>query len=773
MDEPAPVPTPASPVRSLGFGLERIGLAVLAVPRLSVALVVVVLLACATQVPRVGFEGSVVSVLDEDAPSFRAFVEQATGFHDFSGDVSVILRSPDLVTAGTMERLRGLHLDLSLEEDVESVFSVFTIGDAVPPDGTEPLLPEVFETDAQTRSAVAALMEREPALRSILAPDAGALLLLMRLTTDVQMSETGLANRLGELRATVEANVPEGVAVSFSGMPQIRSSVVDAIIQDQTRLSSMGILLGAAVAWLIFGRLGAALVCTIPAFVALVMVLAAFGLTGVRLNFFTTALPTLVLVITFADTIVLYYKWQGLLGEGTMTPGEALRAAIVRVGPASSLTSITTAIAFASFAWAETEAMDQLALYGVLSVLFAFLAMIVTLPLAIHYLAGPLRLSGRSGGARLSGKGAAIAKMTTAAPATTVALALAALLVFAWTYTQLRPSYAISDYLPAGSEIENAERFADDTFGGTSQFYVVVPVTPGGSFADADNRARLIAVHDAVEAVFGPARTQSLAVAWRRARSDDQIAQVAEALEEAPPALRGRFLSTTGDRVQVAATASTSGSTLVVEERVAELRKRLDALPFGNDVTITGLNVLLADTFPKVVEELRVGLLVSILVGVAVVAVATRSARLALAALLPNLLPILGAQAFIWAMGAPLSVTNVIALTIAFGIAIDNAVHVINAYDRVRGRTGTVGGDVRLAVGDIAPALFASTAIICVAAGITQASALPSVVELGFLLIATLVVALVANLAVLPSAMILALSIGRAEGHAAPQGAKP
>ena len=745
---------------SLGFGLERLGLLVLAFPRTAFALVLAVLAVCATQVPKVGFEGSVVSVLDEDSPAFQAFVDQATSFHDFSGDVTILMRAPDLVRAATMERLRDLHLDLALQEDVDSVFSVFTLGDAVPPDGEEPLLPAVFEDDASTRAAIDALVAREPALRSIIAPQNGALLMLVRLSNEVQLSESGLAARLAQLQATVRAGAPDGVSVAFTGMPQIRSSVVEAIIHDQTRLSGLGILLGAAVAWAVFGRLGAALVCTIPAFVALILVLATFGATGARLNFFTTALPTLVLVITFADTIVLYYKWQALSVRDGLPPDEALRAAIVRVGPASSLTSITTAIAFASFAWAETEAMDQLALYGVLSVLFAFLAMIVTLPLAIGWLWRPLRLVGRTTRARWSGQGDAIARLTTAAPRATVAAALAALAIFAWTYTQLRPSYAISDYLPSGSAVQEAEDFADATFGGTSQFYIVLPVTPDGTFEDAANRARLVALHDAVEAVFGEGRTQSLAVAWRRARTAADIRNIADTLAEAPPALRGRFVSAQGDRVQVAATGSTSGSTLMVEERVAQLRARIAALPFADEVTITGLNVLLADTFPRVVEELRTGLLVSILVGIGVIAVATRSWRLALAALVPNLLPILGAQGVIWAIGAPLSVTNVIALTIAFGIAIDNAVHVINAHERVRGRSGTVAGDVRLAIAEIAPALFASTAIICVAAAITQASALPSVVELGFLLIATLIVALVANLAVLPSAMILALSPG-------------
>ena len=130
---------------------------------------------------------------------------------------------------------------------------------------------------------------------------------------------------------------------------------------------------------------------------------------------------------------------------------------------------------------------------------------------------------------------------------------------------------------------------------------------------------------------------------------------------------------------------------------------------------------------------------------------------LALAALVPNLLPILFTESVIWGIGANLSVTNVIGLTIAFGISIDNAVHVINAYEKLKEKTGDITRDVVAAVSEIAPALFASTGIVCVSALITQLSSMPSVSELGRLLIATLLVALVSNLAILPSAMILTL----------------
>jgi len=388
--------------------------------------------------------------------------------------------------------------------------------------------------------------------------------------------------------------------------------------------------------------------------------------------------------------------------------------------------------------------------------MFSFLAVIIGLPVA-GYWTVKLLGEGKGGrGPRFTGQGGRIAAFVTAAPKPVVTISIVLVAIFAYAHSQLRPSYTLSEYLPYNSEIRASEKFADDTFGGTSQYYVLLPVTQDGSFNDATNRARLTAVEQKVADVFGKDRTLSLAAAWERL-TPQQIAEIPEALGEASPAVRGRFISKDYRLLQVAAATSAGESTLLVEKTVAELRTALDTLPFGDEATITGLTVLLSKEFPKLIEDLRIGLLVSIFLSVFVIAIATKSLPLALASLVPNLVPILFTEAVMYVSGASLSVTNVIALTIAFGIAIDNAVHVINSYQTLQGRFSSIEERVRTAVSEIAPALVSSTGIICVAAIITQFSSMPSVSELGQLLIATLIVALVSNLAILPSAMILIL----------------
>jgi uncharacterized protein len=197
-------------------------------------------------------------------------------------------------------------------------------------------------------------------------------------------------------------------------------------------------------------------------------------------------------------------------------------------------------------------------------------------------------------------------------------------------------------------------------------------------------------------------------------------------------------------------------SIAVTLEQIKSLEKGMAALPYGKDVIVTGFDVLMAEEFTGLIQQLRWSLIAAIFMGVVIVGIAARSPVMAVAAITPNLLPILMVELVIWLRGGGINISEVIALTIAFGIAIDNAVHLINIFTAERAKGVSVETAVDRAMTEAGPALVASMVIICVSSLVTLLSVLPMVPIVGGLIIATLVTALVSNLVILP-ANILAL----------------
>ena len=103
------------------------------------------------------------------------------------------------------------------------------------------------------------------------------------------------------------------------------------------------------------------------------------------------------------------------------------------------------------------------------------------------------------------------------------------------------------------------------------------------------------------------------------------------------------------------------------------------------------------------------------------------------------------------------NLSEVVALTVAFGIAIDNAVHLINVYDSELKSGKEPRHALSHGLDEAGPALTAGTVIICVSVIVTQISNLPVVPTLGQLMIATLLVALLENV-IIPPANILTLT---------------
>lgn len=177
----------------------------------------------------------------------------------------------------------------------------------------------------------------------------------------------------------------------------------------------------------------------------------------------------------------------------------------------------------------------------------------------------------------------------------------------------------------------------------------------------------------------------------------------------------------------------------------------LDGLAFRDEVQVTGFPVLLATEFSDMINELRRNLIIAAMLGILLIGLATRSMLCAAVVAVPNLFPILFIEMCIYFQIGSISVTEVVALTLAFGIAIDNAVHVINVFQAQAGLGLDVRTRLRNAVVEVAPALSASTLIICSGTAIGLTSALPILITISGLIVATLAIALFTNLIILPA----------------------
>jgi len=744
-------------VRGIGFGLERLGLAAFARPGVFAAVLLLVTGFASYYLPSVRFDGNVISVVPKSSQAYQKYDKHRRDFRNFTRDVAMIVQSDRLSTANGMEDFRFMQLEIALIDGVASTFSVFSIPSADPQTGElGQFFPPVIETDQQANELLDRLYQELPQSSGLFSVEENAAIIIIALDLSLNAGNDAMAiAQFQQVRDAALAASAEDFQVYFAGATPIGITIIETLVQDQLRLTLIGLAIGAGIAFVLFRSLSAAFLCGIPATLTALWGIGLFGYLQVPITYMTTILPTLALVLAYADSIVLYHRWN--TSNAVIDPDDRkanlanLHEAICRVGPASALTSITTAVAISSFMFSTSEALFQFGQLGIALIMFAFLAVILTLPVLGVFMvrASFLKPSGKQHTVKLP-VGKFVVGIYEKHPRRIALTALFITLGMFYVHNLLQPDYRVTDFLPRNSDSLTAESYANDVFGGRSFIYFSVPVVEEGGLSSANNRARLLQVTRVLSDEFGEGEVFSIARLYERF-SDTEIEELAQRIGELPPESRESYLSKDGTRMLVSLRSASNQSIVQTRSVLDRIDGTLSPLPYADGIDVTGFQVLLATEFRRMINELRTSLLIAVGVGILLVMLATRSFALGLAAAIPNLLPILGMEFFIWLRSGTISITEVVALTLAFGIAVDNAVHVLNVYRAERRMIEDRHKALENALKEVAPALGASTLILCMSTSVVLLSSLPILSVIGQLIIIILIVALLTNLIVLPA----------------------
>ena len=160
------------------------------------------------------------------------------------------------------------------------------------------------------------------------------------------------------------------------------------------------------------------------------------------------------------------------------------------------------------------------------------------------------------------------------------------------------------------------------------------------------------------------------------------------------------------------------------------------------------------------IRQLNRGLMFAIIVVIAMIGIAFRSFKIMLLSIMPNLFPIVAAGSLLFLTGGGLEYASVIALTVAFGIAVDDTIHFLNRLRIETSQAKDLQDGVAETISRIGPVLVLTTLVLIAGLSATVISDLPSMRLFGMLFMATLGAALVGDLLFLPAIILAARKLG-------------
>ena len=136
---------------------------------------------------------------------------------------------------------------------------------------------------------------------------------------------------------------------------------------------------------------------------------------------------------------------------------------------------------------------------------------------------------------------------------------------------------------------------------------------------------------------------------------------------------------------------------------------------------------------------------------IGIMALAFRSLWVLFISILPNLFPIVAAGFLIYLADIGLGYASVIALTVAFGLSVDDCIHFLARYRLAQSETSGVRTALNDTLTHIGPVLILTTGVLIAGLAVTGLSNLPAMRLFGILIVVTLLGALLADLIILPA----------------------
>jgi predicted RND superfamily exporter protein len=237
-------------------------------------------------------------------------------------------------------------------------------------------------------------------------------------------------------------------------------------------------------------------------------------------------------------------------------------------------------------------------------------------------------------------------------------------------------------------------------------------------------------------------------------KSADETRALLGGLDADGRELLARFVDETGHRVRL--------SILVNEMNSADFNRilggvesALRALPVPAHGSVTGIVRQLVESQLALVHTQARSFGWALLVIVACMGIGLRSARMALLAIAPNVLPVLAALAIMILAGIPLDAGTVMVASVALGIAVDDTAHVLAGIQRCRRDNLPAAGAVARTIQERGPALVVTTITACAGFAALWRSQFVPIAWFGLLSTVALAVALAADLFLTPAMVLL------------------
>ncbi len=669
--------------------------------------------------------------------------------------VEEIARLDRITRAVESDAMVDEALSLSSTDAVQGMPGLVTVG---------PLMEALPETQADV-DEIRAQVEASPLLERMVAPNGEATLVAIELDDsllDKPSEETATVARLRDV--LTEAN--GGERLRMAGNPVISETIEVNNLRDTNLFSGLMMLLVGLSTIVLLRRFLPALLPGAVVLVAVGWIMGMFIAAGHQTNWVTSIIAPILMLVGVADAVHFLARYQQALPH-CETRKQAVQETLEAITLPCLFTSLTTAAGFASLLVNEVVPVRTFGTFAAIGVLLALVATLAVLPAALAFGKPKPGLRPPAEG----GYSAALAAMDRRVrghPVVAVLISLAVLIPLGLGALRIEVETNLLKYFQEDAPLVQDSSFIEDAWGGCSPLDIVIDAGEPEAALTPEVLQAADTLHERLEAIDGMARGVSMADLVRELHATmtgdpskqtvpDSQAAISQLLLMVDPETTDPMLDS--DQRSLRLSTRFQGATLGVQQArviIAETEQAIVGLfPEGVKTTLTGSSLLFMNMDEYLVQgQIRSMGLVLVVLFVAMTLL-FRSPRMGLMAMIPNVVPIVAMLGLMGWLDIRLDGFTVMIACIAIGIGVDDTIHYLHHLRHELSLGKTLDQAMAATVVSVGRALVFTSVVLALGFWIFCLSDFVGTFNFGLLTGVTVLVALIADLLILPAVITL------------------
>ena len=492
-----------------------------------------------------------------------------------------------------------------------------------------------------------------------------------------------------------------------------------------------------------------------------------FAITGITLNNVTTIVPPLVMALALCDTVHIFSHMEKRVLSQFPDKRKALASVLNKVVTPCFLTTITTAIGFLSLAISEIPPIKEFAYIASAGMVFEFIFSFFFLPPLILFFAPEKIYKDYAKQRTMTSFLGKINNFVQKQYKSIALLSLVIILSACWFTSKISVETNLLDYFKKKSPVRTSIDFVEKKLSGVGTLDISFKAQHEDAFKIPANLIIIDNIQQHIKTINGVDKTISFVDFIKDMNEsfhdeDNNFYTIPESRELIAQYLllydsdeTEDFINELYDQARISIRIS-EHSTAEQEKIINEIKQYLSNMDdSGIDIRITGRALQDVNTIDALVKGQVYSLsLAAGIIGI-IMFIVLKSFAIGCLSLIPNLIPIILNFGIMGIAGIPLNTATALIAAVALGIAVDDTIHFLTEYKEKRTEGFSISESVKTVIFLKGRAILSSSLILCIGFGVLVLSRFVPTINFGMLSAIIMITAVIGDLVVLPSIILL------------------